>query len=104
MGLTAVRRSAMAALAALLVGAGAVVSVAPAHADANDDEFIELLDIEGVTYANRTEVIRAGKEYCLARSRPNANMGPMYNKLYDDMGWVGTELSDFARAANRAYC
>ncbi|MGV0715801.1 DUF732 domain-containing protein [Mycolicibacterium sp. XJ662] len=104
MGFSDFRRSASAALAALLVAAGAVLSVAPAHAGQDDDEFIELLDIEGVPYSNPTEVIRAGKEYCLARSRPNARMGPVNNELMDKMGWAGSELSDFARAAIRAYC
>lgn len=100
----AFRRSASAALAALLVGVGAVVAIAPAHASDADDEFIELLDIEGVPYSNQTEVIRAGKEWCLARTRPNAKMGPMNNDLLNKMGWSGSELQDFARAATRTYC
>lgn len=100
----AFRRSASAALAALLVGAGAVVAIAPAQADKIDDEFIELLDVEGVPYTSRMQIIRVAKEYCLARTRPNAKMGTMNNKLFEDMGWGVPELQDFARAANRAYC
>lgn len=104
MGISLFRRCTTAVLAALLVGAGGVIAAAPANAGKDDDEFLELLDIEGVPYANETEVIRAGKQYCLVRSRPNVNMGPVNNELMTQMGWSGTELQDFARAANRAYC
>ncbi|MGE2724342.1 DUF732 domain-containing protein [Mycolicibacterium pulveris] len=104
MEFTAFRRGATAVFAAFLVTAGAVLSVPPAHAGEVDDQFLELLDLERVPYANQTEVIRAGKEYCLARTRPNAQMGPVNNELMDKMGWAGSELSDFARAALRAYC
>ncbi|MGV0881327.1 DUF732 domain-containing protein [Mycolicibacterium sp. XJ883] len=90
--------------AASLVAVGAVLSVPPAHAGEADDQFLELLDLERVPYANQTEVIRAGKEYCLARTRPNAQMGPVNNELIEKMDWAGSELQDFARAAIRAYC
>lgn len=104
MGSSAFRRGASAALAALVVGAGAVVAVAPAHAGQDDDEFIELLDIEGVPYANETQVIRAGKQYCLDRSRPNANMGQVNNDVMTKMEWSISELQDFARSAMRTLC
>lgn len=98
------RRCTTAVLAALLVGAGGVVAAAPANAGKDDDEFIELLDIEGVPYANETEVIRAGKQYCLDRSRPNANMGQVNNDVMTKMEWSISELQDFARSAMRTLC
>lgn len=104
MGMGIFRRCTTAVLVALLVGAGGVVAVAPAHAGQDDDEFIELLDIEGVPYANETEVIRAGKQYCLDRSRPNANMGQVNNDLMTKMEWSISELQDFARSALRTLC
>lgn len=104
MGLVTFRRWIFGVLAALLVGASGAVAVAPAHAGQDDDEFIELLELEGVPYANETEVIRAGKQYCLDRTRPNASMGRVNNDLMTKMGWSGSELTDFARAALRAYC
>ncbi|BBY80094.1 DUF732 domain-containing protein [Mycolicibacterium pulveris] len=104
MGFNAFRRCLFAALAALLVGVGGAVAVAPAQAGQDDDQFIELLELEGVPYANETEVIRAGKQYCLDRTRPNANMGRVNNDVMTKMGWSGSEMQDFARAAIRAYC
>lgn len=104
MGMGSFRRCTTAVLAALLVGAGGVVAAAPANAGKDDDEFIELLDIEGVPYANETEVIRAGKQYCLDRSRPNANMGQVNNDVMTKMEWSISELQDFARSAMRTLC
>lgn len=104
MGMSLFGRVTTAALAALLVGAGAVVAAAPAHAAQDVDEFLELLDVEGVPYANETEVIRAGKQYCLDRTRPNANMGRVNNDVMTKMEWSISELQDFARSAMRALC
>ncbi|MGE2689147.1 DUF732 domain-containing protein [Mycolicibacterium pulveris] len=86
------------------MASGAALSVAPAHAGKDDDEFIELLDIEGVPYANPTEVIRAAKDYCLAKTRPNANKWRVAFAIGDDMEWSMAEGQDFARAADQAYC
>ncbi|RWA20823.1 hypothetical protein MELE44368_02395 [Mycolicibacterium elephantis DSM 44368] len=83
---------------------GGVLSVAPAHAGQDDDEFIELLDLERVPFANKTEVIRAAKDYCLNKTRPNANKWRVAFAIGDDMGWSLAESQDFARAADRAYC
>ena len=55
----AIRRSASAAIAALMMAVGAAVAVAPAHADPNNDQvFIDYLNKKGVPYGNRTEIIR----------------------------------------------
>lgn len=104
MGMGIFRRCTTAVLAALLVVAGGVVAAAPANAGQDDDEFIELLDIEGVPYANETEVIRTGKQYCLDRSRPNANMGRVNDDVMAKMEWSISEMQVFARAARRALC
>jgi hypothetical protein len=68
----AIRRSMTTAIAALLLAVGAAVSVAPAHADEKDDKFIEFLEQKGVPYANKTEIIRVAKDFCLQRTRQNA--------------------------------
>lgn len=104
------RRGASAAVAALMVATGAVVSVVPAHADEKDDKFIEQLDMNRVPYANRTEAIRAAKEFCLASTRQSTPNGrgtarwQAVQKLALDMGLTGTEAQEFVRAANPAYC
>lgn len=103
MRLSGIRRSALAGLAALLVGVGAVVSAAPAHADRNA-EFLERLDLEGVPYSSPTEVIRAAKEYCLKSTRPSSNKYRAADRMANDMGWSGTEAQDFGRAADRVFC
>lgn len=104
MGMGIFRRCTTAVLAALLVGAGGVVAVAPAHAGQDDDEFIELLDLDGVPYSNRTDVIRAAKEYCLASSRPRANPWRVADQMAEDMKLSPSEAQEFGRAARRAYC
>jgi hypothetical protein len=101
----AVRRSASAAIAALLLAAGAAVSVAPAHADAEKDQkFIEFLDLKGVPYANRTEVIRVAKDFCLARTRQNAPKWRAAYHVQREQGWTETEAANFAMAAIPMYC
>lgn len=104
MRLTTFRMSAGAIVVAFLLAASTFVFVVPAHADAKDDQFVERLDLEGVPYSNRHQAIRLAKQYCLTRTRPNANTSRVTNKLASDMGWSGSEAWDFASAAVRAYC
>jgi hypothetical protein len=101
---TAFRRSASAAIAVLFVVGGAAVSIAPAHADAKDDRFIAHLDQKGVPYANKTQVIRAAKEFCLQRTRQNEPKWRAAYHVSKDMGWTETETAHFAEAAIPTYC
>lgn len=101
---TAVRRSATAAIAALLVAAGAAVSVAPAHADEKDDRFIAYLDQKGVPYTNKTEIIRVAKEFCLIRTRQNEPKWRAAYRIGRQQGWSETETAKFAEAAIPTYC
>ena len=56
---TVVRRAAGTTIAALLLGAGAAMAIAPAHADAEGDTaFIDYLDKKAFPYENRMQVIR----------------------------------------------
>ncbi|ULE33965.1 DUF732 domain-containing protein [Mycobacterium sp. IDR2000157661] len=88
------------------------MSVAPANADEKDDKFIAQLDSEHVPYANRTEAIRAAKDFCVAsirQSSPNPEgrgtpRGTAVEDLSLHMGWTATETQEFIRAANPIYC
>ena len=102
---TAIRRTASAAIAVLLMAAGAAVSVAPAHADAEKDQiFIDYLDKKGVPYKNRTEVIRVAKNFCVAQTRQgNPNWLAGY-KLQYAQGWTQTETENFVNGAVPTYC
>jgi hypothetical protein len=101
----AIRRSASAAIAALMMAVGAAVAVAPAHADPNNDQvFIDYLNKKGVPYGNRTEIIRLAKEYCLDASRQgNPSWLAGYN-LQQKLRWTQTETEQFAEGAVPVYC
>jgi hypothetical protein len=101
---TAFRRSATAAIAALLLAAGAAVSAAPAQADEKDDRFIEFLDRKGVPYSSETEIIRVAKDFCLAQTRQNESPWRAGYRLARDMGWSETEVLKFAEGAIPTYC
>lgn len=101
---TAVRRTVSTTVAALLVAAGAALSVAPAHADEKDDKFIEFLDQKGVPYANKTEIIRVAKDFCLARTRQNAPKWRAAYHVQREQGWSETETANFAMGAIPTYC
>jgi len=101
----ATRRIASAAIAALVLVAGAAVSIAPAHADpAYDQIFIDYLDKKGVPYKNRTQAIRLAKEYCLDQTRQgNPSWLAGYNLQYSQ-GWTQTEAVQFVEGAIPIYC
>ena len=101
----ATRRTASAAIAALVLVAGAAVSIAPAHADpAYDQIFIDYLDKKGVPYKNRTEAIRTAKTFCVAQTRQgNPNWLAGY-KLQYAQGWTQTETENFVNGAVPTYC
>jgi hypothetical protein len=101
---TAVRRSVSSAIAALLLAAAAAVSVAPAHADEKDDKFVEFLDQKGVPYANKTEIIRVAKEFCLIRTRQNEPKWRAAYRIGRQQGWSETETANFAMGAIPTYC
>jgi Protein of unknown function (DUF732) len=101
---TAVRRSVSSVIAALLVAAAGAVSVAPAHADENDDRFIEYLDQKGVPYESETQIIRVAKDFCLARSRQNESQWRAGYYLAREQGWSETEVVNFAAGAIPTYC
>jgi hypothetical protein len=100
----AIRRSMTTAIAALLLAAGTAVSIAPAHADEKDDKFIEFLEQKGVPYANKTEIIRVAKDFCLQRTRQNAPKWRAAYHLQHDQGWSESETADFAMGAIPTYC
>jgi Protein of unknown function (DUF732) len=102
---TAIRRTASAAIAVLLMAAGAAMSVTPAHADAEKDQtFIDYLDKKGVPYKNRTQAIRVAKNFCVAQTRQgNPNWLAGY-KLQYAQGWTQTETENFVNGAVPTYC
>ena len=87
----AIRRTTSALVAALFVAVGAAVSVAPAHADpVYDQKFIDYLDKKGVPYANRTEIIRVAKQFCLDTSRQGGSTWKAgYGRMKEE-GWTQT--------------
>ena len=101
----AFRRTASAAIAGLLMGVGAVVSVAPAHANPDgDNAFIDDLNKKGVPFKSRTEIIRVAKEFCLDQTRQGVpNWAPGYNLMHKQ-GWTQTELDNFINVAVPTYC
>jgi hypothetical protein len=101
----AFRRTACAAIAGLVMAAGAAVSMAPAHADPEMDKvFIDYLDKKGVPYKNRTQVIRLAKEYCVDQTRQgNPSWLAGYNLQYSQ-GWTETEAVRFVEGAIPVYC
>jgi hypothetical protein len=101
---TAIRRTAAAVVGALFVALGAAVSIAPAHADTNDQQFIDYLNKKGVPFKSRIEVIRLGKQFCLDTTRQgNPNWLAGYN-LAVKQGWTQTEAENFVNAAIPTYC
>jgi hypothetical protein len=102
---TAIRRTAGAAIAVLLMAAGAAISVAPAHADAEADQiFIDFLDKKRVPYKNRTEAIRLAKDFCIDQARQgNPEWLAGYN-LQHKQGWTQTETEKFVEGAVYTYC
>ena len=105
MNATVVRRAASATIAALVLGASAAVAIAPAHADAaGDNAFIAYLEKKGVPYANRTQIIRLAKQFCLDQTRQgNPNWLASYY-LERDQGWTHTETQTFIGGAIPVYC
>ena len=102
---TVVRRAAGTAIAALLLGAGAAMAIAPAHADAEGDAaFIDYLDKKAFPYEKRTEVIRLAKEFCLEQTRQgNPDWLASFN-LEHKQGWSQTEVQTFIGGAIPVYC
>ena len=102
---TAIRRTAGAAVAALIVAAGAAVSVAPAHADpVYDQNFIDYLNQSGVPFKNRTDAIRTAKQFCLDMSRHCGTTYKAANNLMKQEGWTQSEAQNFIKAAVPTYC
>jgi hypothetical protein len=102
---TAVRRIAGATIAASLMTVGAAVSIAPAHAQQDDNEiFIDFLDKKNVPYKNRTEAIRTAKDFCLDSLRQgNPDWLAGYN-LQHENGLSQTEAMTFVEGAVYVYC
>jgi hypothetical protein len=102
---TAIRRTASAAIAALFVGVGAAMTVAPAHADpVYDEKFLGYLDKKGVPYKNKTEIIRTAKQFCLDVSRQGTPTWKAGYRLTKDQGWTQKEAEAFINAAIPTYC
>jgi hypothetical protein len=105
MNATVVRRAASATIAALFLGAGAAVAIAPAHADeAGDNTFIAYLDKKSFPYQNRTQIILLAKHFCLDQTRQgNPNWLATYN-LQKNQKWTGSEAQTFIGGAVPVYC
>jgi len=103
---TVVSRSVSAAVAAILLAAGAVVCGAPAHADQDkDDNFIAFLDKNDVPYESRTEAIRMAKQFCLDSTRQGSDpLGVAGYKLAFENGWAETEAAKVVEGAVYTYC
>ncbi len=100
-----VRRAASATIAALLLGTGAAVAAAPAHADAAGDKaFIDYLDQKGFPYENRTQIIRLAKKYCLDQTRQGYATWVASYLLQHEQGWSNTETQTFIGGAIPVYC
>ena len=102
---TVVRRIASATIAALFLGAGAAVAIAPAHADAEgDNAFIAYLDKKAFPYESRTQIIRLAKQFCLDQTRQgNPNWLATFN-LEHKQKWTQTEAQTFIEGAIPVYC
>jgi Protein of unknown function (DUF732) len=102
---TAIRRTATAAIAAVLLALGAIVSVPAANANsAADEAFIEYLDKKGVPYKNATQAIRTARQFCLDTTRQgNPSWLAGYNLALDN-GWTETEAGLFINGAVPTYC
>ncbi len=101
----AIRRSAGAVIAGLLLAAGAAVSVAPANADPSADKtFIDYLDKKGVPYKNRTEAILLAKQYCLDTTRQGVETWIPGYYLGVKQKWTQSQTENFINGAIPVYC
>lgn len=102
------RRSAGAAIAALVVAAGAGISVAPAaHAQGDkekDDTFINFLKEKDVPFKNSIQAIKIAKKLCAeAKDRTISDWLAGYHAQQAG-GWTDKELGIFVEGAVYTYC
>ena len=102
---TAIRRTTGAVAAAFFLGAGAALSIAPAHADpVYDKKFLDYLDAKGVPFSNKTDVIRTAKQFCLDMGRQGGATWKVGYNLMKEQGWTESEAETFIQAAVPTYC
>jgi Protein of unknown function (DUF732) len=102
---TAIRRTASAAAAVLLMAVGAAVSVPPAYADPEKNKyFIDYLDRKNVPYPNPVAAVRLAKQFCVDFTRQGHPEWLAGYKLQHQQGWTQTEAERFIEGAVGAYC
>jgi hypothetical protein len=87
-------------LAAALAAAASLKGAAPAEADQYD--FVSLLDQSGITYSSVTDAINVGKSVCHS-IRTGAYIGDVVDSL-SSLGWSPREDSIIVNAATSAMC
>jgi hypothetical protein len=91
-------------VAGFFIAVSCAVSIAPAHADPYDQKVLDYIDAKGVPFSNRTQIIRAAKQFCLDMGRQGGSTWKVgYYRLMKDQGWTESQTSTFIQAAFPTY-